>query len=165
MYQSIQQFADDWAQESSLTLNVLSALTDASLTQAVTETKGRKLGELAWHLTTSVTGMLAAGGVQVDGPAFNASMPNRAQEIADGYRKASDSAVAALKAQWTDAKLSETLQLFGRSMTYAGLLELVVRHQIHHRGQMTVLMRQAGLVPPGVYGPNEEETAAMRAGH
>ncbi|MCK4657684.1 MAG: hypothetical protein KAT85_11650, partial [candidate division Zixibacteria bacterium] len=28
---------------------------------------------------------------------------------------------------------------------------------IHHRGQMTVLMRQAGLKVPGVYGPSMEE--------
>ncbi|MBW5445305.1 damage-inducible protein DinB [Cohnella sp. CFH 77786] len=166
MYQAVQQFLDDWAQESSLTSKVLSALTDASLTQAVTETKGRKLGELAWHLATSVTGMLGAGGVQVDGPGFNAPTPTRAQEIADGYRKVSDAAVSALKAQWTDGKLSEPLLLFGRiNTTYGGLLVMIVRHQIHHRGQMTILMRQAGLVPPGVYGPNEEESAAMRAGH
>ena len=29
-------------------------------------------------------------------------------------------------------------------------------HQIDHRGQMTVLMRQAGLNVPGVYGPSLE---------
>jgi hypothetical protein len=28
---------------------------------------------------------------------------------------------------------------------------------------MTVLLRQAGLVPPGVYGPSREESAALRA--
>lgn len=166
MYQSIQQFAADWAEESSLTLRVLSVLTDASLTQRVTETRGRTLGELAWHLPTSMSGMLGAGGVQADGPGFGAPTPNRAQEIVDGYRKVSESAAAAIQSQWTDAKLSEPLLLFGRiQSTYGGLLMLVVRHQIHHRGQMTVLMRQAGLVPPGVYGPTEEESAAMRAGH
>ena len=29
----------------------------------------------------------------------------------------------------------------------------LINHQNHHRGQMTVLMRQAGLTVPGVYGP------------
>jgi uncharacterized damage-inducible protein DinB len=33
-------------------------------------------------------------------------------------------------------------------------------HEIHHRGQMTVLMRQAGLKVPGVYGPSREEWTA-----
>ncbi|WP_123040267.1 DinB family protein [Cohnella candidum] len=166
MYQSLQEFQADWAHESSLTLKVLSVLTDESLKQAVSETKGRTLGQLAWHVATSVTGMFGAGGVQVDAPGFAAPVPNRAQEIVDCYRKASEGAAAALREQWTDAKLSEKLLLFGSiDTTYAGLLNLIIRHVIHHRGQMTILMRQAGLVPPGVYGPNEEENAAMRANH
>ena len=165
MSQSLQQYLDDWKHESSLTLNVLSVLTDASLSQTVTETKGRSLGELAWHLATSLTGMLGAGGLQVDGPSSLVPTPRRAQDIVQGFQQASEAASAAIQAQWTDAKLSEPLLLFGRiNTTYAGLLTLIVRHQIHHRGQMTILMRQAHLVPPGVYGPNEEESAAMRAG-
>ncbi len=165
MYQTLQQFLDDWKHESSLTSNVLTVLTDSSLGQTVTEAKGRSLGELAWHLATSVTGMLSAGGLQIEGPGFSAPVPSHAQDIVQGYRQVSEAASAALKEQWTDAKLAEPLLLFGRiETTYAGLLTLVVRHQIHHRGQMTILMRQADLVPPGVYGPNEEEGAAIRAG-
>jgi uncharacterized damage-inducible protein DinB len=34
---------------------------------------------------------------------------------------------------------------------------MIIKHIIHHRGQMTVLMRQAGLKVPGVYGPAREE--------
>jgi len=34
-------------------------------------------------------------------------------------------------------------------------------HQAHHRGQMTVLMRQAGMKVPGVYGPSKEEWSAF----
>ena len=36
-------------------------------------------------------------------------------------------------------------------------LMTLINHQNHHRGQMTVLMRQAGLTVPGVYGPAKEE--------
>lgn len=32
--------------------------------------------------------------------------------------------------------------------------------ETHHLGQMTVLMRQAGLNVPGVYGPSKEEWTA-----
>jgi uncharacterized damage-inducible protein DinB len=42
-------------------------------------------------------------------------------------------------------------------------LTVLLRHEIHHRAQMTVLMRQAGLRVPGVYGPSREEWAAMQA--
>jgi uncharacterized damage-inducible protein DinB len=43
------------------------------------------------------------------------------------------------------------------------ILQSLIRHQIHHRGQMTILMREAHVVVPGVYGPSREESAAMRA--
>lgn len=36
-------------------------------------------------------------------------------------------------------------------------------HEIHHRGQLTILMRQAGITVSGLYGPSKEEAAAMRS--
>lgn len=33
----------------------------------------------------------------------------------------------------------------------------LIKHIVHHRGQITVLMRQAGLKPAGVYGPPKED--------
>ena len=39
-------------------------------------------------------------------------------------------------------------------------LGFLLFHQTHHRGQMIVLMRQAGLNVPGIYGPAHEEWAA-----
>ncbi|MEA3297729.1 MAG: DinB family protein, partial [candidate division Zixibacteria bacterium] len=37
----------------------------------------------------------------------------------------------------------------------------LIQHQIHHRGQMTVLMRQAGIKVPSLYGPAKEDWAQM----
>jgi uncharacterized damage-inducible protein DinB len=45
------------------------------------------------------------------------------------------------------------------SWTKAFVLVSLLQHSCHHRGQMTVLMRQAGLKVPGVYGPAKEEWA------
>ena len=42
------------------------------------------------------------------------------------------------------------------------VLTVLIRHQIHHRAQMTVLIRQAGLKVPGVYGPSREEWELMK---
>ena len=36
-------------------------------------------------------------------------------------------------------------------------------HQTHHRGQLSVLMRQAGIAPPGPYGPAKEEWSNYNA--
>ena len=38
-------------------------------------------------------------------------------------------------------------------MTLQGL----IHHEIHHRAEMIVLMRLAGLPVPGLYGPTREE--------
>jgi len=163
-YRTIEDFIVDWNLESGLTMKVLEALTDESLKQTVSEAQQRTLGELAWHLVGAIPVLLGAGGLQIDAPSYETPTPTSAAEIADRYRRMSEVAMTALKEQWTDGKLAEGLSLFGFiDTTYSGLLSLVVKHQIHHRGQMTILMRQAGVVPPGVYGPNEEESAALRA--
>ena len=50
--------------------------------------------------------------------------------------------------------------MYGESWKRGFTLDVLVRHQTHHRGQMTVLMRQAGLRVPGVCGPAREDWAA-----
>ncbi|MBD0384911.1 DinB family protein [Paenibacillus sp. WST5] len=163
MHTSVNAFLEDGRQEVELTLKVLDKLTDDSLKQAVSEAQPRTLGELAWHLVGSYGAFLKAAGLQMEGPDLS-KQPASAAEIAKTYRKVHDIVSSALKEQWSDAKLPEKLVLFGFiDTTYGGVLQMLIRHQIHHRGQMTILMRQAGLAAPGIYGPNEEETAAMRA--
>jgi uncharacterized damage-inducible protein DinB len=39
----------------------------------------------------------------------------------------------------------------------------IMAHGIHHRGQLALMCRLAGDQTPGLYGPNREEMAAMRA--
>ena len=42
------------------------------------------------------------------------------------------------------------------------LLSALLLHQVHHRGQLSVLCRLAGGVAPSAYGPNREESAKFR---
>ena len=51
--------------------------------------------------------------------------------------------------------------MYGETWKRGVALEMLIRHEAHHRGQMTVLMRQAGLPVHGVYGPSREEWTAM----
>ena len=60
---------------------------------------------------------------------------------------------------WTDADLDKVDDMFGERWTRRFTLLVLINHQIHHRGQMTVLMRQAGLRVPGMYGPAKEDWA------
>jgi uncharacterized damage-inducible protein DinB len=51
--------------------------------------------------------------------------------------------------------------MYGDKWKRGQTLHALILHQAHHRGQMTVLMRQAGLPVPGIYGPSREEWEAF----
>ncbi|HEX7056762.1 MAG TPA: DinB family protein [Bacilli bacterium] len=160
MFASIAEFNAEWSHESASTQKVLDALTDASLKQQVTP-EGRTLGRLAWHVVTSIPGMLDHFGLTVAKVEGEDVVPATARQIAETHRQVSAAAAEAVKRQWTDESLTETQNVFGRDMTRAAMLSLMIKHIIHHRGQMTVLMRQAGLEVPGVYGPTREDWSRM----
>jgi uncharacterized damage-inducible protein DinB len=138
----------------------MDVLTDASLSQPVHD-GGRTLGRLAWHIAQTIAEMTAKTGLTVSGVSEHDPVPTHAADIASAYRTASASLVEQLKAHWTDATLLQQDNMYGESWARGLTLAILVNHQTHHRGQMTVLMRQAGLVVPGVYGPAMEEWAQM----
>lgn len=160
LVRTIDDFVEAWNRESETTHKVLSALSDASLAQKVSP-EGRTLGFLAWHLATTIPEMLGHAGVPASGPAQDAPVPKHAREIADAYRKAAASVPAAVRKTWSDAQLTTMIPMYGESWPCAGVLGGLLFHEVHHRGQMTVLMRQAGLRVPGVYGPAREDWASM----
>ena len=159
MFRRVADFQKAWEKERASTLKVLGALTDASLEQAVTK-DDRTLGRLAWHLATTPNEMMERTGLAVGGPAHDAPPPLTAAAIASAYESAAK-AVASGVATWTDAMLEVEDEMYGEKWPRGLTLQALVVHQAHHRGQMTVLMRQAGLAVPGVYGPARDEWASM----
>jgi uncharacterized damage-inducible protein DinB len=155
MFRRVADFREAWERESASTLKVLGALTDASLGQAVTR-DDRTLGRLAWHLATTPAEMMERTGLTVGGPAHDTPPPASAAAIVAAFEAAS-AAVAAGVAGWTDATLEVEDDMYGERWPRGLTLQALVVHQAHHRGQMTVLMRQAGLRVPGVCGPSREE--------
>ena len=160
MFRRLADFDAQWRYETEQTLKVMRALSDRSLGQEVAP-GGRTLGFLAWHITVALPVQMAQAGLQSAGPDREAPVPSKASEIADAYAEAAESLGDAVKRAWTDEKLPDVVNVFGRQMAIGMLLEAIIRHQAHHRGQMTVLMRQAGLPVPGVYGPSREDWEAM----
>jgi uncharacterized damage-inducible protein DinB len=162
MYTTITEFVEDWRRESGISLKVLRALTDASLQQK-SDPEANPLGRIAYHMAKMIGGTATGLGLEVSAPSREAEPPAKAAQIADEYEKAANSLIEQVTARLTDAKMLTEITLFGRAMPIASALQTLVRHQIHHRGQMSVLMRSAGVVVPGIYGPSREESAAMRA--
>jgi uncharacterized damage-inducible protein DinB len=159
MFRTLADFQKAWKGEREGTLKILEALTDASLSQAVTD-DDRTLGRMAWHLTQSLSEMMPRTGVPVTEPAQDAPVPGSAAAIAEAYERASKTVADEIAARWTDTTLEVEDDMYGMKWARGETLHALIVHQAHHRGQMTVLMRQAGLTVPGVYGPAREEWVA-----
>ncbi|MFP3121815.1 DinB family protein [Ectobacillus funiculus] len=156
MYVTISDFVKEWNREAMLTQNVLDGLTDESLKQQV-YSEGRTLGRIAWHLTTSIPDYLAHFGLNINGVENAESVPASAKEIAETFKEVSSDAAQMIEQQWTDQSLEQIQVAFGRQESNAQILMGLIKHVVHHRGQITILMRQAGLKPFGVYGPPKED--------
>lgn len=159
MYYKISEFISDFDLETAATLKILNNLTDKSLSQKVTE-KGRSLGRIAWHITCSL-GEIGSTALLQTYRADEKPMPDSVKTITEEYSKSAGSLKAAILKEWNDESLKEEINMYGETWTKSQALTTVLVHQTHHRGQMTVLMRQAGLKVPGVYGPAYEEWASM----
>ncbi|MFY0544715.1 DinB family protein [Brevibacillus sp. H7] len=156
MFLTIHSFIQTWENESRSTQRILDACTDESLKQEVTP-QDRTLGRLAWHIVTSVHEMMSRTGLEFEAAEHDSPVPATAKEIAQQWAQASEALVQAIRTQWNDSTLLEEREMYGMQWANGLTLSILISHMIHHRGQMTVLMRQAGLKVPGVYGPAREE--------
>jgi uncharacterized damage-inducible protein DinB len=159
MYYKISDFVADFDLETAATLKIFNNLTDKSLDQKVTE-KGRSLGRIAWHITGAFGEIGSTALLQVY-RADEKPMPKSAKIISEEYSKSATSLKDAVVKGWNDESLKEEINMYGQTWTKGQTLSTLLVHQIHHRGQMTVLMRQAGLKVPGIYGPAYEEWESM----
>ena len=162
MFRLVSDFSTAWEQESANTVRLLAALTDASLSRSMDD-QGRTLGKLAWHLVETLPEMLPSAGLSLDFTLTSEHPPESAGEIATAYAKGARLLGEAVAAQWSDADLLEETDMYGMRWKRGFTLQCLIVHQAHHRGQMTVLMRQAGLPVPGMVGPSREEWVAMGA--
>lgn len=156
MYQTLNDFLKSWEFEANCTQKLLNNLTDESLKQEITS-ENWTLGRIAWHTVTAIRIITSNTSVTFDAPTKDYPVPTSAQFIADSYSQVNNAFVQAVKTNWTDQTLQEHIEFFGQEMEIGTLLMFLIQHQNHHRGQMTVLMRQAGLTVPGIYGPAKEE--------
>ncbi|MEH6943708.1 DinB family protein [Bacillus sp. JJ722] len=161
MHQSIDGFFNVWQMESSLTQKLMDQLTDESLKQEIAPGYW-SLGETAWHIVV-VGGLIAKQtGLDFDSPAPQAAVPSSAKEIAEGYQQMSQGLLEAVKKQWKDEDLLAESLVFGQPQPNGATLSMLISHEIHHRGQMTVLMHQAGVKVPGIYGPSKDDKDAQQ---
>ena len=160
MFRNIEDFRTAWDYEAEITGKLLLNLTDESLTQKVYD-DGRTLGYLGWHITITLGEMLGKVGLTIDAPAEDAECPTSAAEIARVYGIGGKSVGDEVSKNLNAETLLIEDDMYGETWSRGNTLFYLILHQTHHRGQMEVLMRQAGLKVPGIYGPAKEEWAAF----
>jgi len=156
MFTRITDFSQHWKHHTDATKKVFSALTQESLSEQVAD-EHRNLGRMAWHVVTTIPEMAEAIGMKLVGPGAGDPVPKSIEDIRKGYDAAARSLQEQVEKNWNDRTLEIEDDLYGQKWKKGMTLLVLIQHEVHHRGQMTVLMRQAGLKVPGVMGPSKEE--------
>ncbi len=162
----LQTFLDVWDAEAKKTTALLEALPQGQY-DFRPDTGGRSLGELAWHLAEGdayVSYGIEQGTFASGTKPPGIERPRTIEALASGYARVHADAIARVRRLGPE-DLDRAIRYFdGHERPVRDLLwSAILFHHIHHRGQLSVLCRLAGGVSPGVFGPNREETARMRA--
>lgn len=154
-----------WNSEAESTVRLLEALPPDQY-DFRPDAKGRSIGELAWHLSdidACLTFGIAAGRFRFEDEPPDLKRPREIRLLAPGYRRVHEQAMARLEGLENDQLDAPVTFFDGRRLTVRHVLwSELLHHLIHHRGQLALMCRLAGGVPPGLYGPNREEMQALR---
>lgn len=160
MIHNAQEFLDQYGWESECTANVLGALIDGKLGQLNAD-GARSAGDLAWHISTSPCYIIGQVGYEM--PEFEHTTPTdvTAAKIQQTYADVSNRVKKHAETMTSD-DLNKVHHVFDRmDWPLHQLLNALIAHEIHHRGQLSIQMRNAGVTVPDIYGPNYEETKEM----
>jgi len=161
-----ESFLATWSEEAKKTADLLRALPPTQYDfRPVPE--WRSIGEMAWHLAEGDAYMSIAA---VQGKFDFASKPEGIErprtiaELAPAYERVHAEAIARVRTLKPE-DMDRTMPDFSGEPIRVGamLWTYLLHHNIHHRGQLSLMSRLAGGKPPGMYGPNLEETQAMAA--
>ena len=149
-------------QEAHTTRRVLERVPDAQLTWRPHK-KARTLGELALHVA-SVPGAVAtiASESRIQAPDFIDPSPKSASELIpaldDSIAKAKSLLCgmddATLNGMWRMMRGEREIFAIPR---VALLRSIMLNHWYHHRGQLSVYLRELGIAVPSIYGPSADE--------
>lgn len=150
MYHNLEDFLNDWNMSAEGTLNVFKAITNDKLDQSIVEGHS-SLGWLANHLVGSIGAFGGLAGFKLP----NTNESSDIEEIIKAYELASSALIEEANKLSAEALLEEVEGFVGPAPR-GQILRSLIDHQTHHRGQMTVLLRQAGLTVPPIMGPTKE---------
>jgi uncharacterized damage-inducible protein DinB len=150
-------------QEAQTTRRVLERVPDNQLAWRPHQ-KARTLGELALHVAMVPGGVaeLIASPSPAQAPTFVDPSPKSAAELIPALDQSLATARKVLGGM-QDAALMDTWRLMqGERELFAVprlalLRSIMLNHWYHHRGQLTVYLRELGASIPSIYGPSADE--------
>ena len=162
--QEIEQFIGLWEYESGLTKGILATIPEDKL-DFRPDSQGRSICDLAWHIAAleAIFSSLARERDRsaVKPPAMEP--PRTVPGLVNAYDKIHREAVERVRGLSAE-DLDREFPFFDRPISVRSVLRFpLLHHQIHHRGQLMMMIRQAGGVPSKVYGPNREDSVASRS--
>ncbi len=165
MKNNLQEFLTQWDLATDGTLALMRALPEEQY-EFRPDPGGRSVGEIAWHLAeidAYVSLGIAQGAFVFDVKPPHIERPRTIEALAPAFLRVHEDAVARI-AQLETADLDREIRYAdGDLWSIRNLLwRKLLMHAVHHRGQLTLLCRLAGGVPPGLYGRTREETPARR---
>jgi uncharacterized damage-inducible protein DinB len=161
----LELFLKAWEREAENTLKLLRAL-PATQYDFRPAAGGRSLGELAWHLAEAdayPSYIIETGQFNMEMKPPHIERPRKVEALAPGYELVHQEAVGRIRRLEPEDLDRSIPFVTGPTAIRELLWNAILAHGIHHRGQLSLMCRLAGGQVPALYGPNREETAAMRA--
>lgn len=154
MRADIQSVLKTWERENETTLEVFATVPEGHNEQTVVPDKGWTLAGLVWHICISERWFCAdVMGASPDGdnPVPSDAWPDTVAGMTAAFRRSHAALVQAVASK-DEAWIDEAIDFYGNPWTRMELLNLMLRHEAHHRGQLSILMMVAGGQPPTIYG-------------
>lgn len=158
MYTSIQQFIKDFTNEKETTLTVFKAIPNDKLILKPNDDI-RSLQRLVWHILITHGEMLGKADLTINCPDEHALPVNNINEICRLYEISANSVLQVVAEKWTDEDLNSELNMYGENWSKGTILAVLIKHEVHHRGQLSVVMRLNDIKVPSIYGPVKEDWA------
>lgn len=158
MFRTINDFTRAFQYEYETTLKVFKNIDNETLNLKPHD-KIRSMQRLVWHITITLGEMLGKAGLKIDCPDEHSEPLKDINEICNVYEKAAKSVLEQVEKNWNNESLTEEVEMYGEKWHRGIILTVLIKHEAHHRGQLTTLMRLNGIAVPGVYGPSREEWA------
>ena len=147
----------DFENETAATKRVIGAI-PAGKESYTPDPKSMTAIDLAWHLASTEPFFLhaAADGKFTGGENKRPDHIRSAQDVLAWYESNLPAALARAKGA-SGEQLAQMVDFFGvMQLPAAAIPGFMVRHSVHHRGQLSAYLRPMGAKVPSIYGPSAD---------